>query len=98
MKYVSDKSCTENQNTHFVGNNFFFRKLCRLPDNVEKNIVELGRPQAIPRGLQIHFQFAFPLQQWLHERASMLRYTYIACIVFIIQIQTRRKVIQNRIT
>jgi hypothetical protein len=23
----------------------------------------------------------FPLQQWLHERASMLRYTYIACFV-----------------
>ena len=24
---------------------------------------------------------AFPWQQWLHERASMLRYTYIACLV-----------------
>jgi len=24
---------------------------------------------------------AFPLQQWLHERASMLRYTYISCPV-----------------
>ena len=24
---------------------------------------------------------AFPLQQRLHERASMLRYTYIACFV-----------------
>ena len=24
---------------------------------------------------------AFPLQQWLRERASTLRYTYIACIV-----------------
>ena len=23
---------------------------------------------------------AFPLQQWLHERASMLRYTYIVCL------------------
>jgi len=23
----------------------------------------------------------FPLQQWLHERASLLRYTYIACLV-----------------
>jgi len=23
----------------------------------------------------------FPLQQWLHERASVLRYTYIACFV-----------------
>jgi hypothetical protein len=24
---------------------------------------------------------AFPLQQKLHERASVLRYTYIACVV-----------------
>ena len=24
---------------------------------------------------------AFPPQQWLRERASMLRYTYIACLV-----------------
>ena len=30
--------------------------------------------------LQIHTQ-AFPLQQWLYERASMLRYTYIASLV-----------------
>jgi hypothetical protein len=26
---------------------------------------------------------AFPQQQWLHERASILRYTYIACLVMI---------------
>jgi hypothetical protein len=25
---------------------------------------------------------AFPLPQWLHERAAMLRYTYIASIVW----------------
>jgi hypothetical protein len=24
---------------------------------------------------------AFPLQQWLRDRASLLRYTYIACLV-----------------
>jgi hypothetical protein len=24
---------------------------------------------------------AFPLQQWLHERAQLLRNTYIACLV-----------------
>jgi hypothetical protein len=24
---------------------------------------------------------AFPVQQWLHERASLLQYTYIACLV-----------------
>ena len=26
--------------------------------------------------------FAFPLQQWLEENASKLRYTHIACLVF----------------
>jgi hypothetical protein len=25
---------------------------------------------------------AFPQQQWLRKRASMLRYTYIACVVY----------------
>jgi len=32
---VSDKKCRENQNTHFMFSNFFF-KSCRLWDNVEK--------------------------------------------------------------
>jgi hypothetical protein len=26
---------------------------------------------------------AFPLQQWLHERAILLRYMYISCLVYI---------------
>jgi hypothetical protein len=28
-----------------------------------------------------HLLSALPLQQWLHERASMLRHTYIAGLV-----------------
>jgi hypothetical protein len=36
MRNVSDKSCRENQNTHFMFNNLFPRKPCRLWDNVEK--------------------------------------------------------------
>jgi hypothetical protein len=39
----------------------------------------------IPKATDTHTEcvilVAFPLQQWLHERASMLRYTYIACLV-----------------
>jgi len=35
MKSVSDKSCRENQNTHCAFN-IFFRKSCRLWENVEK--------------------------------------------------------------
>jgi hypothetical protein len=62
-----------------------------------KNIVELGRPQMTIRRMLIacwitkatntHSEYviftAFPLQQWLQERGSMLRYTYIACIVIL---------------
>jgi len=54
-----------------------------------KHIVERGRPQMtiwrmriacwITRVTNTHSQYvtliAFPLQNWLHERASMLRYT-----------------------
>ena len=28
---------------------------------------------------------AFPLQQWLHELASVLRYTYIVCLVLVLR-------------
>jgi len=30
MRNISEKVCRENQNTHFVVSNFFFRKSCRL--------------------------------------------------------------------
>ena len=60
-----------------------------------KNIVQLDRPQVTIRRMRISFWItkatntysenvtliAFPLKQWLHERASMLRHKYIACVV-----------------
>ena len=36
MGNVSDKSCRENQNTHFVFSKLFSRKYCRLWDTMEK--------------------------------------------------------------
>ena len=36
IRNISDKLCTESHNIHFVFSNFFFLKLCRLWDNVEK--------------------------------------------------------------
>jgi len=40
----------------------------------------------IPKSTNIHSEYAIltalPRQQWLQERASMLRYTYIVCLVF----------------
>jgi len=39
----------------------------------------------IPKATNTHSEYviriAFPLQQWLHERPSMLRYTYSAFLV-----------------
>jgi hypothetical protein len=60
-----------------------------------KTIVERGRPQMtiwhmriacwIPRATNTHTEYVifivFTLPQWLRERASMLRYTYITCLV-----------------
>ena len=60
-----------------------------------KNNLEPGRPQMtiwrmriawwIYNATNAHSQYvmliAFPLQQWLHQRTSMLRYTNIACLV-----------------
>ena len=41
----------------------------------------------IPKATNTHSGFvklnAFPLQQWLHERTSVLRYTYISRLVCI---------------
>ena len=41
--------------------------------------------QWVPKATNTHSEYviisAFPPQQWVHERASMLRYIYIACLV-----------------
>ena len=78
---------------HFIINNFSFRKSCRF-ELIWKNTGERGRPQmtiwrmriaySIPKATNTHSEYviltAFPLQQRLHKRASMLRYTYIVCL------------------
>jgi len=60
-----------------------------------KNIVEPGRLQRtiwrmriacwIPKATNTPSEYVvltpFPLQQWMHERFWMLRYTYIACLL-----------------
>ena len=61
-----------------------------------KNIVEPDRPQMTIRRMRIacwitktkntHSEYVipitFPLQQWFHQRASMLRYIYIVCLAY----------------
>ena len=44
-KIFRQKSCREYQNTHFMLNNFFFKKNHAIYEIMWKNIVEWGRPQ-----------------------------------------------------
>jgi hypothetical protein len=88
---VSDKSCKQIETHSLCPITFFFRKSCRLWNNW-KDIVEPDRTQMtiwgmplscwIPTGTNTHSEYviltAFPHQQWLHERALMLRYTHTA--------------------
>ena len=73
----------------------FFRK-CALYKKMRKNTEEPHMPQMtiwrmsiacwITKATNTHSEnvilVALPLQQWLHVRASMLRYTCIACLSF----------------
>jgi hypothetical protein len=91
MRNVSAKMCGVNQNTHFMFSNFFPENIS-VYQVIWKNIVEPSRPQVtirllrisrwLPKATNIHSKYetltAFSLQQWLHNRASLLRYTYIA--------------------
>ena len=51
----------------------------------------------IPKATDTHSEYvigiAFPLQQWLHERASVLLDTYIACIVSYVILVNMRSVV-----
>jgi len=78
--------------SYFTLNNAFFRKSCRVRDNVE-NHCRAGRPQMtirlmrnacwIPKATNTHCEHVltidFPRQKWLPECALML--PYIACLV-----------------
>jgi len=88
---VLDKWCRENQNSHFVFSNCFSENVAvyenvenygRAIQATEDNII---RPKSIPKATNTHSEYVvhipFPLQLWLHERASMLCYTYIVFLV-----------------
>jgi hypothetical protein len=79
---------------------FFFFENCAAYEKMWKNIVEWGRPHVtvwrvhiacwIPKATNTHVHtgcvilIAFLQQQWLHELASMLPYTYISCLVIML--------------
>ena len=60
-------------------------KYCRAGQASDDSILQRMRiAYCIPKATDMHSEYVtfnvFPLQQLLNERASMLRYTYIACI------------------
>jgi hypothetical protein len=97
LRYASDKSCREKQNTHFMYSIFLFRKSFLLWDNVEKYCTAGQATDDnmiwrtlfacwITKATNMHWEYVvfipFPQQRCLHERASILRYTHIAYLVY----------------
>jgi len=82
-----------NQYTQFML--IFFPENRAVYEIMWKNVVEWGRsqttvwrvciacwiPKAANKVTEYVILIAFPLQQWLHDRASLLCYPYIACLV-----------------
>jgi hypothetical protein len=82
----------------------FFSKIVPFMWSCGKNILDPDRPQMtiwlmriacrMPKATNTHSEYviliAFLLWQWLHERASALRYTCIACLVPAYPLLTRK--------
>jgi hypothetical protein len=62
IRNLSDKSCTENRNTHFMFSNFFFSENRAVYEMAWKNTVEPDEPQMIWR-----MRFAC----WVHETTNI---------------------------
>jgi hypothetical protein len=88
MRNVSDKSCRENQNTHFMFKVFFPKILLFMRKRGIMLYSRTGHMRIsrwIPKATGTHSEYvvpiAFPRQRWLRERALILSCTYIACLV-----------------
>jgi len=89
-RHISGKSCTENQTTHLCSVTFFF-EIRAVYDIMWENMEEPDGPQGriwrmriawwITMATNTHSEYtiliAFPLQQWLRERTSILHYAYL---------------------
>jgi len=85
--------CAEKITKYLIFNKIIFNSA--VYEIMLKNTVELERPRmpiwcmriacSVTNATNTHSQYvtltAFPLQQLLHKRTSILRYTYIACLV-----------------
>jgi len=95
MRNVPDKSSRENQNT--ICDRKHFLEYRAVYDVIWKTLIEPDRAQGTIRRILITgwiskatnaisecvTRIAFPLQQHLHKRTSMLRHTFIACLLLL---------------
>ena len=111
MRNVSDKSGKENQNTYFIVQKYSVEN-CIFYEIMWENIVQPDTPQMTIWSMRIACWISeatdtnsdyvifidFPLQQWLHESASMLRYTstYIAFLVVIVTVRQQCVILNVR--
>jgi hypothetical protein len=62
-----------------------WKKYCTVRQATDDTIWRMRSAWRMTKAADTHSEYviftAFPLQQWLHKRASMLRYTCIGCIV-----------------
>jgi len=96
MRNISDE-IVEKTKTHFIFCNFFGN--LAVCDTKLKNVVHPEGPQMtiwrmrishyVLKATNAHSQYviliAFPLQQCLHELASVLRFTYVACHIIYVE-------------
>ena len=91
---VSDKSCRENQNTHFLSSIFFFSEKHVLYEimwrkwgtarqatdhSIRRTCFRCWITKATDRHSEYVIFIAFPWQWWLHERATFWRF-YLCCV------------------
>jgi hypothetical protein len=93
MRNVPDKRFRENQNTHYIYSNSFSKivpcmrqcgKYCRSGQSqmkIWRMRIACWTPKTTNTHSECVISIVFPRQQWLEERTSMLRYTYISRIV-----------------
>jgi hypothetical protein len=98
MRTVSHQSCRENRNTYFMFKNFslkivpfmrYMEECCRARQATDNTIRRMRFACRISKTTDTHSEYviriAFPRQQWLRERASMLRlYVHrLSCYFFL---------------
>ena len=96
MRPVSGRSGGETRNTCFVFNSFYppenhavYEVMWKniKPDRLQIKIWFMFIACWIPKATNTYSEYvtliAFPLLQWWHEHALMLRYTYITCLVYV---------------